>query len=163
MSVYSEDARGFGSEKERFVAIAFIQAQYRMTKIEEIVTRSLLRVIWVGFCIYLSSTTIGIGDVGMSEGEPLGSLLAKPFGLFAIGCGLFVTSRGATRHIQTQLDIFRNLLVSSDPELKDPYVRSYYREMHFVSLSLFGREEFWWFNIAVIILLLRVAAALLGR
>ena len=138
-----------------------MHTQYRMSRIEEILTKNLFRVIWVVLSTYSSSTTMAIDDAGVYQEAPFVLLLVKPLSLFMIGFVLFFTSRRAQAYIQMQTDTFRDLLVSSEPELKDSYVREYYREVHFLPSGLLGREEFIWFYTLGVILLWRVATVLL--
>ena len=142
-------------------AIELILAQYRMSRIEEIVTRNVFRAIWVIFSVYLSATTIGINgtDVNAAAWHPflLGSLAP-----FLVACMIYITSRGATNYIGRRANAFRDLLVSMDYEFKDSYVRALYREelrgrgAYSLSGSLLGREELLWFSVVVVILYLRV-------
>ena len=166
MERYADDSESVNRQRDQRdapITIALLLAQHRMSKMEEIVTRNLFRIIWVAFSVYASSTTMVIDSTGVDQETPIVFLPVKPVALFMIALVLFVTSRRTAAYLEMQSNTFRDLLVSSEPKLKDSYVRGYYREESFVSRKLAGREEFFWFYTVAAILALRLASVLFGQ
>ena len=145
------------------IAIALMLAQYRMSKLEEIVTNNVFRVIWFTFVVYVSSTAIDISSIRSSQTISPVFLIFEPFGLFLAAIILYVVSGGFKSYIGRQSDIFRDLLISSDYYMKDFYVRELYKEEmrkeHSVShpFKLLSRhEQALWFLAAILILGVRM-------
>lgn len=151
------------SDTSPSIAIKLILAQYRMSRIEEIVTNNVFRIIWFAFSVYLSSTTIDIDSANISPDAPWFVLL-RSFAMLLVGGVIYITSRGAKNYTRRQSTNLRSLLVSSDDKRKDVYVREFYRdeirESHFTSRTLLSREDLLWFCAIAGILYVRVAGVL---
>ena len=151
------------SDTSPSIAIKLILAQYRMSRIEEIVTNNVFRIIWFAFSVYLSSTTIDIDSANISREAPWFVLL-RSFAMLLVGGVIYITSRGAKNYTRRQSTNLRSLLVSSDDKRKDVYVRESYRdeirESHFTSRTLLSLEDLLWFCAIAGILYVRVAGVL---
>ena len=148
------------------VAIELMLVQYRTSRIEEIVTRNVFRIVWFMLSVYVSAVLdVNYADL-YDEASAFFSLL-QPLGLVLVASVLYFISRGATEHVRRQSETLRKLLVSSDRELKDSYVEEFYmnemteRAEYPVSRRLTRREDILWFGAVVSILYLRLASVLL--
>ena len=149
------------------VAIELMLVQYRTSRIEEIVTRSVFRIVWFVLSVYVSAV-VDVDYAELYEETSVAFSLLQPLGLVLVAAVLCSISRGATEHVRRQSETLRKLLVSSDLELKDSYVEEFYmneiveRVEYPISGGLSRREEFLWFSAVVFILYLRVAFVILS-
>ena len=154
MMGHSEGTTGFTEKGQRTpVVIELLLAQYRMSRLEEIVTTNAFRGIWVVLSVYAATATVDRDyDVKLAS-------------LLLIGCVLYVASLVVRGYGRRQASIVRKLLLSAgDDRLRDFYIREFHieelREAHFMFMyrRLVGGEETIWFCVVLIILGLRVMA-----
>ncbi|WP_420326103.1 hypothetical protein [Mameliella sp.] len=137
-----------------------------MSKSEEIVTKSVFRVIWFGFCVYSTSVNTNIIAVQTALDVPIGFALVEQFGLLIAAMALLMISRMANTGINRQANRIREMIVSLDDEHKDYYVEELYKldrkdaPRSTFQRYVFMREEFIWFAALITILYVRVAISL---
>ena len=152
----------FGERNDTSITIELIFAQYRLSRIEGVVTKNVFRVIWFAFSVYLSSTTMQVDGAE----RPL-FLFFELFSLTLVAFLLYFTSRSAKNYIVRQSNNLRELLISSDRKLKDHYVREFHKseiiEEHYAARRLLGREDILWLCAVTFILYLRVASIVFAQ
>ena len=146
---------------------ALMLTQYRTSKMEEIVTRNVFRLIWFMFCIYVSSSEIGVDNSGIDQHPSPLLLYAEPVGILLASGALLVISSRVMSYIHREAIILKEMLVSLDVQLKNYYVEELYKEQVKLGRSRFGEalarfENIMWVFAVMTILAVRVFVAIMN-
>lgn len=143
--------------------IALMITQYRMSKIEEIVTKNVFRVLWFVLFVYALSFDLNVKEIKSSVGEVSTAFIFETVGLFFLGfLLLYIVSHQVTNFVERQTIIISEMLVSLDQNMKDYYVEELYRQNYRRSIiPFFGeilarREELIWFVAVTSVLYIRI-------
>ncbi len=149
------------------IVVELMLAQYRMAKIEEIVTRNIFRITWLSFCVFITTYKPDI-DLSQEYGYRLTSLLLEPFSYVMIAIVLFLISRRSTQRLAQQGRTIRSMLVSLDDKLKNYYVSEISRDQEIDGYTpSYGRifsenEDLLWVIAAYVILYFHIAPIIFG-
>ena len=143
--------------------VALMLTQYRMSKVEEIVTKNVFRAIWFVFIVYVSTNEAGVDEMAFrTRNTRFLVSVAELFALTVAGLVLFIVSTCITKVIRRQTNTVREMLVNLDRARMDYYVTELYKEEFRMGMSGFfatlaRREEAIWFGAVLAILYLRGA------